>query len=108
MAGELLVEVRAISVNPVDTKIRGGGGPGRPDGQLQILICSFPCLILRLIYLFFASHLWPGCGTKASVASRAQPNPGGVEARRAREKLVEGGPRWFPVGVSANTSNATS
>jgi NADPH2:quinone reductase len=34
---DLLVEVRAISVNPVDTKIRGGGGPGRPDGQLQIL-----------------------------------------------------------------------
>src|ERR1700678_3521534 len=34
---DLRVEVRAISVNPVDTKIRGGGGPGRPDGQLQIL-----------------------------------------------------------------------
>ena len=29
---DLLVEVRAISVNPVDTKIRAGGGPGRrPD-----------------------------------------------------------------------------
>ena len=34
---DLLVDVRAISVNPVDTKIRAGGGPGRPDGQLQIL-----------------------------------------------------------------------
>ena len=34
---DVLVEVRAISVNPVDTKIRAGGGPGRPDGQLQIL-----------------------------------------------------------------------
>jgi NADPH:quinone reductase-like Zn-dependent oxidoreductase len=34
---DLLVEVRAISVNPVDAKIRAGGGPGRPDGQLQIL-----------------------------------------------------------------------
>ena len=34
---DLLIEVRAISVNPVDTKIRVGGGPGRPDGQLQIL-----------------------------------------------------------------------
>jgi zinc-binding alcohol dehydrogenase family protein len=34
---DLLVEVRAISVNPVDAKIRSGGGPGRPDGQLQIL-----------------------------------------------------------------------
>ncbi|PTY08006.1 zinc-binding alcohol dehydrogenase family protein [Opitutaceae bacterium EW11] len=34
---DLLVEVRAISVNPVDAKIRGGGGPGRPDGDLQIL-----------------------------------------------------------------------
>jgi NADPH2:quinone reductase len=34
---DLLVEVQAISVNPVDTKIRSGGGPGRPDGQLQIL-----------------------------------------------------------------------
>ena len=31
------MEVRAISVNPVDAKIRSGGGPGRPDGQLQIL-----------------------------------------------------------------------
>lgn len=34
---DLLVEVRAISVNPVDAKIRAGGGPGRPDGQAQIL-----------------------------------------------------------------------
>jgi zinc-binding alcohol dehydrogenase family protein len=34
---DLLVEVRAISVNPVDAKIRGGGGPARPDGQLPIL-----------------------------------------------------------------------
>jgi len=34
---DLLVKVRAISVNPVDAKIRSGGGPGRPDGQLQIL-----------------------------------------------------------------------
>jgi len=34
---DLLVAVRAISVNPVDAKIRGGGGPGRPDGQLPIL-----------------------------------------------------------------------
>jgi zinc-binding alcohol dehydrogenase family protein len=34
---DLLVEVRAISVNPVDTKIRAGGGPGRPDGQLPLL-----------------------------------------------------------------------
>ncbi|MEI9864287.1 MAG: zinc-binding alcohol dehydrogenase family protein [Limisphaerales bacterium] len=34
---DLLVEVRAISVNPVDAKIRSGGGPGKPDGQLQIL-----------------------------------------------------------------------
>jgi len=34
---DLLVEVRAVSINPVDTKIRAGGGPGRPDGALQIL-----------------------------------------------------------------------
>jgi zinc-binding alcohol dehydrogenase family protein len=34
---DLLVEVRAVSVNPVDTKIRAGGGPARPEGQLQIL-----------------------------------------------------------------------
>jgi NADPH2:quinone reductase len=34
---DLLLGVRAISVNPVDAKIRSGGGPGRPDGQLQIL-----------------------------------------------------------------------
>jgi zinc-binding alcohol dehydrogenase family protein len=34
---DILVEVRAISVNPVDTKIRAGGGPGRPGGEMQIL-----------------------------------------------------------------------
>jgi zinc-binding alcohol dehydrogenase family protein len=34
---DLLVEVRAISVNPVDAKIRGGGGPARPNGELPIL-----------------------------------------------------------------------
>ena len=34
---DLLVEVRAISVNPVDAKIRGGGGPARPRGELPIL-----------------------------------------------------------------------
>jgi len=34
---DLLVEVRAISVNPVDTKIRAGGGPGGPNGELPIL-----------------------------------------------------------------------
>lgn len=36
-ARDLLVEVRAISVNPVDTKIRSGGGPGNPDGPAKIL-----------------------------------------------------------------------
>ena len=34
---DLLVEVKAISVNPVDTKIRRGGGPGKADGDLLIL-----------------------------------------------------------------------
>jgi NADPH2:quinone reductase len=34
---DLLIEVKAVSVNPVDAKIRGGGGPARPDGQLPIL-----------------------------------------------------------------------
>ena len=34
---DLLVEVKAISVNPVDTKIRKGGGPGQPVGDLKIL-----------------------------------------------------------------------
>ncbi len=34
---DLLVEVQAISVNPVDAKIRGGNGPGRPNGELPIL-----------------------------------------------------------------------
>ena len=34
---DLLVEVRAISVNPVDAKIRAGGGPGKPQGELPIL-----------------------------------------------------------------------
>jgi NADPH2:quinone reductase len=34
---DLLVRVRAISVNPVDTKVRKGGGPGKPEGELKIL-----------------------------------------------------------------------
>jgi zinc-binding alcohol dehydrogenase family protein len=34
---DLLVEVRAISVNPVDTKIRAGGGPGKTQGEFPIL-----------------------------------------------------------------------
>jgi NADPH2:quinone reductase len=34
---DLLVEVRAISVNPVDAKIRAGSGPGKPRGELPIL-----------------------------------------------------------------------
>jgi len=34
---DLLVRVQAISVNPVDTKIRKGGGPGQPSGELKIL-----------------------------------------------------------------------
>jgi NADPH2:quinone reductase len=34
---DLLVKIQAISVNPVDTKIRKGGGPGQPSGELKIL-----------------------------------------------------------------------
>jgi NADPH2:quinone reductase len=34
---DLLVQIRAISVNPVDTKVRRGGGPGQPSGELKIL-----------------------------------------------------------------------
>jgi zinc-binding alcohol dehydrogenase family protein len=34
---DLLVQVRAVSVNPVDTKIRKGNGPGQPTGDLKIL-----------------------------------------------------------------------
>jgi NADPH2:quinone reductase len=34
---DLLVNVRAVSVNPVDTKIRKGSGPGGPGGELKIL-----------------------------------------------------------------------
>jgi len=34
---DLLVQVHAISVNPVDTKIRKGSGPGQPSGELKIL-----------------------------------------------------------------------
>lgn len=39
-----------------------------------------------------------GGGAMASGASRVQPPPEGVERRR--EKLVGGGSKWFPVGVS--------
>jgi NADPH:quinone reductase len=34
---DLLVEISAIGINPVDTKIRVGGGPGSPAGGLKIL-----------------------------------------------------------------------
>ena len=34
---DLLVRVEAISVNPVDTKVRKGGGPGQPTGDFKIL-----------------------------------------------------------------------
>jgi len=34
---DLLVEIRAISVNPVDAKIRGGGGPRTPQDTNKIL-----------------------------------------------------------------------
>jgi NADPH:quinone reductase len=36
-AHDLLVEIRAIGINPVDAKIRAGGGPGSPSGDLKIL-----------------------------------------------------------------------
>jgi NADPH2:quinone reductase len=36
-ARDLLVQVHAISVNPVDAKIRRGNGPGQPSGDLKIL-----------------------------------------------------------------------
>jgi NADPH2:quinone reductase len=36
-ARDLLVEIHAIAVNPVDAKVRAGGGPGRPSGELKIL-----------------------------------------------------------------------
>jgi NADPH:quinone reductase len=34
---DLLVEVRAISVNPVDAKIRSGNGPDGPAGDVKVL-----------------------------------------------------------------------
>jgi NADPH2:quinone reductase len=36
-ARDLLVEIRAVGINPVDAKIRSGGGPGSPTGDLKIL-----------------------------------------------------------------------
>ena len=36
-ARDLLVEIQAIGINPVDAKIRSGGGPGSPTGDLKIL-----------------------------------------------------------------------
>lgn len=36
-ARDLLVQIRAISVNPVDTKVRKGTGPGHPSGELKVL-----------------------------------------------------------------------
>jgi NADPH:quinone reductase len=34
---DLLIEVRAVSVNPVDAKIRAGSGPGGPGGETRVL-----------------------------------------------------------------------
>jgi NADPH:quinone reductase-like Zn-dependent oxidoreductase len=34
---DLLVEVRVVGINPVGAKIRAGGGPGSPTGDLKIL-----------------------------------------------------------------------
>jgi len=34
---DLLVRIQAISINPVDTKVRKGSGPGQPSGELKIL-----------------------------------------------------------------------
>jgi NADPH:quinone reductase len=34
---DLLVQIQAISVNPVDTKVRKGSGPGQPSAELKIL-----------------------------------------------------------------------
>jgi NADPH:quinone reductase len=36
-ARDLFVEICAIGINPVDAKVRAGGGPGRPSGSLKIL-----------------------------------------------------------------------
>jgi NADPH:quinone reductase len=36
-ARDLLVEIRAVGINPVDAKIRAGGGPGSPSGDLKIV-----------------------------------------------------------------------
>jgi len=36
-ARDLLVEIRAVGINPVDAKVRAGGGPGSPSGDLKIL-----------------------------------------------------------------------
>jgi NADPH:quinone reductase len=36
-ARDLFVEIQAVGINPVDAKIRGGGGPGSPTGDLKIL-----------------------------------------------------------------------
>jgi NADPH2:quinone reductase len=36
-ARDLLVEIRAVGINPVDAKVRAGGGPGNPSGDLKIV-----------------------------------------------------------------------
>jgi hypothetical protein len=47
-------------------------------------------------------------GVRWSGGERSEPSaaePRGVEARRARGKLVEGGSTWFPVEVSTKHCN---
>jgi len=38
---DLLVEVRAVSVNPVDYKVASGGGPGGPSGTTDIKVVGY-------------------------------------------------------------------
>jgi len=38
---DLLVEVRAVSVNPVDYKVASGGGPGAPRGSDEIKVVGY-------------------------------------------------------------------
>lgn len=89
---DLLVQVLAISVNPVDTKIRKGSGPGQPSGDLKILGWDAAGIVAEVgseVTLFIRStavtHLGPINATNLKQAHAL------VESGKAIGKVVLSG-----------------
>ena len=120
--GEELRETRehvdqlTVRVDKMATAVEAGQGTvgqlitdtSLVDDAHKILAKAGPCKTSSVICLS-SLRLHPS-GVRRSEGERSEPSAADPEraAARAREKLVEGGPPWFPVGVSANTSNSKS